>query len=57
MLPTKILQEGTTHDIQMFATANTLKDRAIKKARGENITDTYTPEQLEDMYSKFKESR
>lgn len=55
MLPSQILEKATTHDLQIFSIANNIKEREIKKARGENITDTYNKHELEEMYQNFKQ--
>jgi hypothetical protein len=54
MLPSMILQEATTHDLQIFTLANSIKDREMKKARGESIADTYNQSQIDTMYNNFK---
>tara|TARA_R100001086_G_scaffold96385_2_gene47928 strand:+ start:1751 stop:1957 length:207 start_codon:yes stop_codon:yes gene_type:complete len=55
ILPTEVFDKATTFDLHIFNNSNAIKNREHKKAQGDNITDTYSPEQLEDMYSKFKE--
>ena len=50
MLPTQVLEQATTFDMQIFYNAAIIRDRAQKKAKGESIADTYTPGQVEEMY-------
>lgn len=50
MLPTQVLEQATTFDMQIFQNAAIVRDREVKKARGESIADTYTQEQVEEMY-------
>lgn len=56
MLPSQILREATTHDLQLFTIANKIKEREMKKARGESINDTYSQEELNKMYKEFKDN-
>ena len=46
VLPSKLLEEGNTLDIQVFNFAQTYKVRQHKLKSGEDITDTYTQEEL-----------
>lgn len=54
MLPTEILSKATTYDLHIFNNCNAIKVREQKKARGENITDTYNQQELENIYREFK---
>lgn len=54
MLPSEVLERGSTFDLQIYQNSGILKERETKKARGESINDTYTPEQITEMYDKFK---
>lgn len=52
VLPSKLLEEGNTLDIQVFNYAQTYKVRQQKLKAGEDITDTYNPEELEKMWQE-----
>jgi hypothetical protein len=54
MLPSELLQRANTIDLQLHYAASLIKLREDKRARGENINDTYTKSEIEDMYNKFK---
>jgi len=45
-LPSEIIEKGSTFDIQIHVHSMTQRDRMVKKAKGEDITDTYTQEEL-----------
>lgn len=51
LLPSDVLGRATTMDLQIFYNASLLKERAIKKHRGESIADTYSQEELEEMWA------
>lgn len=50
VLPSKLLEEGNTLDIQVFNFAQNYKVRQQKLKAGDDITDTYRPEELEKMW-------
>ncbi len=50
MLPSEILSRATTLDMLIFNTSNIIMLREQKKSRGENINDTYDPQELEELY-------
>ena len=50
MLPTQVLEQASTFDLQIFYNSAIIRDRASKLKKGENIGDTYSKEQLEEMY-------
>ena len=52
VLPSKLLEEGNTLDIQVFNHAQTHKVRQQKIRAGEDITGTYRPEELEEMWQQ-----
>lgn len=56
MLPTQILATGNTTDIEFHIHAETLKVRQQKRARGEDISDTYTQAEIAEVYSKWREN-
>jgi len=51
-LPSEILEKGSTLDIQIHVHAMTHQDRARRKAKGENITDTYSQDELVEMHQR-----
>lgn len=51
-LPSEILDKGSTLDIQIHIHSITQRDRMMKKAKGEDITDTYTQEELIELRNK-----
>ena len=51
-LPSELLEKGTTLDIQVYVHAMTHHIREQKKARGEDITDTYSQEELLEIWQK-----
>lgn len=54
MLPSELLEKATTHDLMIYNNANMIKLREDKKSRGENITDTYSQEELQAIWNKAK---
>ncbi len=54
MLPTDIMQKATTVDFMIYYNANLIKIREDKRSRGENINDTYTQSEIDQVYSNFK---
>jgi len=52
VLPSKLLEEGNTLDIQIFNHVQTHKLREQKLKAGEDITDTYRPEELEALWQE-----
>lgn len=54
MLPSQILETATTVDLMIHVNASVLKMREQKKSRGEDITDTYTQEEIMERYNKAK---
>lgn len=54
MLPTQILAKATTQDLFLFINASLIKTREDRKARGESIADTYSQNELDDIWDKFK---
>ena len=56
MLPTEVLNKATTMDLQIHYTANLIRYREEKRARGEDITDTYSKQEIEEMYAQFRGS-
>ncbi len=51
-LPSEILVKGSTLDIQIHVHSMTHQDRMRKKANGEEITDTYSQEELIEMRNR-----
>ena len=51
-LPSEILEKGSTLDIQIHVHSMTHQDRMRKKANGEEITDTYSQEELIEMRNR-----
>ena len=45
-LPSEIIDKGSTLDIQIHIHSMTHRDRMMKKAKGEDITGTYTEDEL-----------
>ena len=54
MLPTEILSKGSTMDLAIFNTASLIKLREQKKGAGEDISSTYAPGELEEIFNKSK---
>ena len=54
MLPTEILAKGSTQDLQFHIHAETLRDRETKKARGEDISDTFTQAEISEVYKRWR---
>ncbi len=52
VLPSKLLEEGNTLDIQIFTHMANLRDREQKLKSGEDITKTYRPEELEEIWQQ-----
>ncbi len=50
VLSSKLLEEGNTLDIQVFTHTATYRDRERKLKAGEDVTDTYRPEELEEIW-------
>lgn len=50
MLPTQVLEQASTFDLQIFYNSALIRDRATKQRKGENVADTYTQEQINEMY-------
>lgn len=51
-LPSEILEKGSTLDIQIHVHSMTHQDRMRKKANGEDLTDTYSQEELIEMRNR-----
>jgi hypothetical protein len=56
-LPSEILEKGSTLDIQIHIHAATHRDREAKKARGEDISSTYSAKELETMWKRGHEQK
>ena len=54
MLPTEIMSKATTHDLVIYYNANLINLREQKKARGESIADTFTKNEISEVYDNFK---
>ncbi len=54
MLPSDILDRGTTQDIMIYNNAHIIRVREEKKARGESIADTINQSELDDIWHKVK---
>ena len=54
-LPSEILTRGTTVDLEIFNIAAMLRLRQHKQSKGESIHDTYSQEELLEIYSKVKD--
>jgi|DEB0MinimDraft_6_1074348.scaffolds.fasta_scaffold154749_1 hypothetical protein len=57
MLPSEIIDRGSTLDIQIHVHAEKYKERESKKARGDQIHDTYTQAEINEVYSKWKHTK
>lgn len=55
LLPSEVLQKGTTMDLAINYNANIIKVREQRKARGESIADTFTQNEIMSTWNKFKE--
>lgn len=53
-LPTEIMNEATTHDLVIFYNASLINLREQKKSRGESIADTFSQNQITEVYENFK---
>ena len=49
-LPSELLQKADTLDIDVYLTISNIEDRENKIKKGENITDNYDKEHLEEIY-------
>ena len=56
LLPSELLERGTTIDIQFHYMAELHKDREQKKARGDHkgLAESYTQEEIQEVYNKAK---
>ena len=54
MLPSKILQEGSTIDLYIMDAALTYHDVQMKKSQGK-YTEQHTSDELQDMLKKARE--
>ncbi len=54
MLPTELMRKATTHDLVIFYNASLINLREQKKARGESIADTFSQNQITEVYENFK---
>ena len=52
VLPSKLLEEGNTLDIQIFTHMANIRDRQQRLKAGEDITATYSPEELEKIWQQ-----
>jgi hypothetical protein len=52
VLPSKLLEEGNTLDIQLFTHVSNYRDRERKLKAGEDVTGTYRPEELEEIWQQ-----
>lgn len=57
MLPTQILADASTFDFMIFNNASILRDRWSKQSRGENTANTYTQDEIDEVYAKFKKGQ
>jgi len=55
-LPSEILDKGSTLDIQIHVHSMTHQDRVRKKAKGEDLTDTYSQDELIAMRNRGLDS-
>ncbi len=51
-LPSEILEKGSTLDIQIHVHSMTHQDRMRKKANGEDLTETYSQDELIEMRNR-----
>jgi hypothetical protein len=49
-LPSEVLEKGSTLDIQIYSHVQTLRMRENKIRNKEDITGTYRPEELEELW-------
>lgn len=54
MLPTQILNQATTHDIQIYLHAVTYEER--QRAEKAQVGDTYTATELQEIYQSWRGS-
>lgn len=59
LLPSELLERGTTMDLQFHYMAETHRDREQKKARGDvkGLAETYTKSEIEQVYANSKENK
>jgi len=53
-LPSEILRNGTTVDLEIFNIAFILRDRQQKANKGESLEGTYSQQELQEIYNKAK---
>lgn len=56
MLPSELCERGSTLDIQIHIHAEKHKDRERKKASGQNISETYTQAEINEVYAKWRKN-
>jgi len=54
MLPTQILSTATTVDLSIHVNASVLRMREQKKQRGDDLSDTYSQEEIISKWNKVK---
>ena len=54
LLPSEVLEKATTHDLMIYNNANMIKLREHKQSKGEDITNTFNQEDLNNMWEKVK---
>lgn len=54
MLPSQVLSQATTADIQIHIHSQTYQERARKAANGESIADTVSETEIAEVYKAWR---
>lgn len=50
VLPSQLVKQGDTLDLEVFLVVNNINDRRQKQSRGEDTTDNYDKDKLEELF-------
>ena len=53
-LPSELIRNGDTLDLDVYMTITNITDREDRKRKGENITDNYDQDYLEEIYNNVR---